>query len=56
MLSGLGRVGSKSLLALRKRLGAVKERVEPLATPLNKIEADKVSSHGSHCLSSYLAL
>lgn len=42
LLSGLGGVGSKSLLALKKRLSTVEERNEPIEPPLNKIEADRV--------------
>ena len=33
---------SKSLLALKKRLGQVKEKNRTLEPPLNKIQADKV--------------
>ena len=44
LLSGLGGVENKSLLALKKRLSTVQERNEPTQPPLNKIQADRVSS------------
>lgn len=43
LLSGLGAAGSKSLLALRKRLSAVEEKNDPLDPPLHKIQADRVN-------------
>ncbi len=42
LLSGVGRAGSKSLLALKKRLSQVKDKNETVEPPLNKIQADKV--------------
>jgi hypothetical protein len=46
LLNGLGGIGSKSLLALKKRLATAEERIEPLEPPLNKIEADRVREEG----------
>ena len=50
MESLLSGIKTKSLLALKKRLGAVEKGVEPLETPLNRIQADKVAREMSRLL------